>query len=433
MRITVSELLQKFKKHPYISTDSRKVMPGSLFFALKGDNFDGNKFAITAIESGASYAIIDDPNQDVSEKTLLFDNVLDTLQQLASLYRSELKIPIIGITGTNGKTTTKELMSAVLAARFQTVATPGNLNNHIGVPLTLLSIKPDTEIAVIEMGANHVGEIEALCKIARPTHGLITNIGKAHLEGFGSFEGIVKAKNELYDYLKDNGGHVFVNSGNDLLMKLSVNCHRITYGTLSTDNVQGAVIESSEFLEVQVMKPANTLIKTKLVGSYNFENVLAALCVGIHMRLDLDKAVKSISDYKPGMNRSQVVKSVSNTLLLDAYNANPTSMKAAIENFNCMKNESKVVILGDMFELGKESEHEHQFILDLLQQMDFKRVFTAGPIFKDLVEKNKIVYIQSYNSTEELKQALSITPLTHSTILIKGSRGMKLESIVDIL
>lgn len=433
MRITVSELLQKFKKHPYISTDSRKVMPGSLFFALKGDNFDGNKFALTAIESGASFAIIDDPTQDLSEKTLLFDNVLDTLQQLASLYRSELKIPIIGITGTNGKTTTKELMSAVLASRFQTLATPGNLNNHIGVPLTLLSIKPDTEIAVIEMGANHVGEIEALCKIARPTHGLITNIGKAHLEGFGSFEGVIKAKNELYDYLKNHGGHVFVNSGNNLLMKLSENCYRITYGNLSTDNVQGAVIESSEFLEVQVMRPANTFIKTKLVGTYNFENVLAALCVGTHMRVDFDEAVKSISYYTPGMNRSQIVKSARNTLILDAYNANPTSMKAAIENFNCMKDDSKVVILGDMFELGKDSEHEHQFIIELLQQMDFKQVFTAGPIFKDIVDKNKIVNIQSYNSTEELKEALSIITLTESTILIKGSRGMKLETIVDKL
>jgi len=432
MTITsATELLIKFKKHPFISTDSRKVMPGSLFFALKGDKFNANLFSATALENGAAYAIIDDPAQYSGERTLLVKDVLESLQELASLYRSELKIPIIGITGTNGKTTTKELVATALSARYKTLSTPGNFNNHIGVPLTLLSIKPDTEIAVVEMGANHPGEITSLCHIARPTHGLITNIGKAHLEGFGNFQGVIKAKKELYDYLDQYGGRVFVNSGNELLMQLSENSHRVTYGTRSDDTVQGTPVSEESFLKINMEKPLKSVITTNLAGSYNFENAMAAFCIANHFKVEPDLAIAAISAYVPGMNRSQVVHSGSNTLILDAYNANPSSMKAAIDNFNHLKAGNKILILGDMFELGPDSPVEHRAILDLIAQHQYRKVITAGPIFYQVAEGFKDV--ECYATTGELKEALTRHPLHDSTILIKGSRGMMMETIVDIL
>lgn len=430
--ISVAELLKIYKRHPYISTDSRKVMPSSLFFALKGDNYNGNVFVKDALKNGASYAITDDPEMVIDEGCVfLVDDVLDILQKLASLYRSELKIPVIAITGTNGKTTSKELISVSLSARYNVVATPGNFNNHIGVPLTLLSIKPDTEIVVVEMGANHVGEIAALCKIAQPTHGLITNIGRAHLEGFGSYLDIIKAKNELYEYLNIHGGRVFVNSSNDLLMKLSINSHRITFGSNIIDEIQGIVSMNGHFLNIEVIKPDKLIIETKLAGSYNFENVMSALCIAHHFRVDLNQAAAAISNYKPNMNRSQIIDTGLNTLILDAYNANPSSMRAAIENFALMEVQPKILILGDMFELGKESIKEHHDLINSIDFDYFDKIYTAGPIFKEVSKSNKAIF--SFLSTEELKDELVKKKPMNTTILIKGSRGMKLEGIVDIL
>jgi len=428
---TTAQLLNIFRKHHWLCTDSRKVLPGSIFFALKGENFNGNMFAAGALETGASYAVIDEEQYYSGERTLLVNDVLSALQDLASLYRAELKIPIIGITGTNGKTTTKELIATALAARFNTIATPGNLNNHIGVPLTLLSIRPETEIAVVEMGANHVGEIAALCKIARPTHGLITNIGKAHLEGFGGFEGVKRAKKELYDYLNDMGGRVFVNSSNEMLMGFSERSYRITYGMNASDEVSGTPSTNADgMLEVELTRPENKHITTQLAGAYNFENVMAALCIANHFRVNIDDAANAIAGYTPGMNRSQVKKTASNTLLLDAYNANPSSMRVAIENFRKLKAENKVIILGDMFELGDESPEEHKLVLELITSENNTAVYTAGPYFFEAAESYP--NIQRYKTTEELGEALAKRKPENATILIKGSRGMKLEQITHL-
>lgn len=429
---TAEELLSKFRTHSYLSTDSRKVMPGSIFFALKGENFNANAFAAKAIENGAAYAVIDDPDMYTGARTLLVENVLDSLQALASLYRSHLRIPIIGITGTNGKTTTKELVSAALSARFNTIATPGNFNNHIGVPLTLLSIKPDTEIAVVEMGANHKGEIADLCKIARPTHGLITNIGKAHLEGFGGYEGVKVAKKELYDYLAENGGMVFVNSGDNLLMQFSEHAHRLMYGLNPGDEVYGIPhTDNNGYLTIELRKPVEREFTTKLAGDYNFSNVMAALCIAMQFRVDINKAVDALSSYVPGMNRSQILKTAMNTLIMDAYNANPSSMRLAIENFRRLDVTNKVMILGDMFELGEESEFEHAEIISLIKEFPGVKVYTAGPYFYQAAKDIK--NIETYIATEDLKQALEANPPADATILIKGSRGMKLEVLVDNL
>lgn len=429
---TTNELLEKFLLHSYISTDSRKVMPGSLFFALKGDNFNANLFAEDALKKGAAYAIIDEPDKYLNDQTLVVEDVLQALQSLASLYRSLLKIPIIGITGTNGKTTTKELIATALTTRFSVVATPGNLNNHIGVPLTLLSIKPDTEVAVVEMGANHPGEIAHLCSIARPTHGLITNIGKAHLEGFGGFEGVIKAKKELYDYLNKAGGRVFVNSGNELLMQLSSDSYRTTYGLKDDDEVSGFPgSDEKGYLAVSLKKPSVQNFSTNLAGTYNFENVMAALCIAHQFRVDIDTAINAIAGYQPDMNRSQIKQTTSNLLILDAYNANPSSMKVALENFNKMKADNKVIILGDMFELGNESLAEHQSIVNLIAEFDFTKIYTAGPYFYKATDGNP--RFNHFLSTEELKLAIEKETPQNATILIKGSRGMKLETITGLL
>ncbi len=426
------ELLDKYCKHPYISTDSRKIMPGSIYFALKGENFDGNMFAAAALDNGAAFAVIDNPGNYTGERTLLVENVLQALQSLASLYRSRLRIPIIGITGTNGKTTTKELMAAALSARFNTMATPGNFNNHLGVPLTLLSIRPDTEIAVVEMGANHPGEIAALCQIARPTHGLITNIGKAHLEGFGGYEGVIKAKRELYSYLNENGGTVFVNSGDELLMKLSSNSYRITYGSDAMDGVYGTPErDENGYLVVELKKPSDVRLITKLAGSYNYPNVMAALCIADHFKVNIKEAATAIESYVPGMNRSQIVKTKTNTLLLDAYNANPSSMRVAIDNFSNLLAGTKIMILGDMFELGEASEEEHLEIVKIIREKKINKVYTAGPyFFKAAMGSTEF---ECYNTTDELLKALAINAPTNATILIKGSRGMKLETIISVL
>ncbi|MGE5317766.1 MAG: UDP-N-acetylmuramoyl-tripeptide--D-alanyl-D-alanine ligase [Chloroflexota bacterium] len=431
-KTTVGELLNIFKTHHWLCTDSRNVLPGSIFFALKGDNFNGNVFALKALENGASYAVIDEEDKYIDNRTLLVDNVLESLQSLASLYRSQLIIPIIGITGTNGKTTTKELIATALSVRFNTIATKGNLNNHIGVPLTLLSIKPDTEIAVIEMGANHPGEIAALCEIARPSHGIITNIGKAHLEGFGGFEGVIRTKRELYEYLNKNGGTVFVNSGNKLLMDLSQNSYRVTYGCQNSDTIAGKpTTDENGLLGIELNKPHNYIFTTHLAGEYNFENVMAAMCIAAHFRVETEKSIEAISAYIPGMNRSQVLKTSRNTLILDAYNANPSSMKAAIGNFLKLNASQKAIILGDMFELGNESSFEHQQVIDLIKDLPDLRIYTAGPRFYEVVADGG--NIKKFRTTGDLGIELSNNPPSGHTILVKGSRGMKLETITGLL
>lgn len=425
------ELLLKYSQHPYISTDSRIAQPGSLFFSLKGDNFNGNKYCKQAIENGAAYAVIDDQNYFIDERTLLVDDVLLSLQQLASDYRNKLRIPIIGITGTNGKTTTKELMAAALSARFNTHATAGNFNNHIGVPITLLTIKPETEIAVIEMGANHIGEIAALCKIARPTHGIITNIGKAHLEGFGSAEGVIKTKSELYNHLLNYGGSVFVNADNQLLMTLTSNLERITYGKASDADFRGSLVSHGPFLGFDLEHPFKSPVITKLAGNYNFENAMAALCIANHFRVKPEDAVKAIENYEPKMNRSQILKTEKNTLILDAYNANPSSMQAAILNLSAMKGHNKILLLGDMFELGEEAPGEHKAILELALAQKFSRIIVTGPLFAEAATANQNVI--AFKTIGELSEYLSSEKIQGSTILVKGSRGMKLETITGNL
>lgn len=426
-KTTPDELLIRYKNHPYISTDSRIAQPGSIFFALKGDNFNGNQYSGKALDNGAAYAVIDDPDFYIDQRTLLVDDVLASLQQLASDFRKHLRIPVIGITGTNGKTTTKELMATALSARFVTHATVGNLNNHIGVPITLLTIKPETEIAVIEMGANHIGEIAALCKIARPTHGVITNIGKAHLDGFGSAEGVIKAKSELYNHLRKNGGTVFVNADNPLLMSLTADLERITYGKATDAGFRGSLIGHGPFLEFNLDSPAVGKVRTKLAGDYNFENAMAALCIAKHFRVEPADAVKAIENYEPKMNRSQVLKTGKNTLILDAYNANPSSMQAAILNFSAMTDPDKVLILGDMFELGADAAIEHKTILDLAIAQNFSSILTAGPHFAGAASGKRNV--KAFSTVSELNDYLINAGIVGATILIKGSRVMKLESI----
>ncbi|MFH1119607.1 MAG: UDP-N-acetylmuramoyl-tripeptide--D-alanyl-D-alanine ligase [Bacteroidota bacterium] len=425
------ELFARYRQHPYISTDSRIAQPGSLFFSLKGDNFDGNQYSRNALDNGAALAVIDNPSFYVDERTLLVDDVLASLQQLASDFRSSLRIPVIGITGTNGKTTTKELMAAALSARFVTHATTGNFNNHIGVPITLLTIKPDTEIAVVEMGANHIGEIATLCRIARPTHGIITNIGKAHLEGFGSAEGVIRAKSELYNHLRLFGGTVFVNADNPLLMSLTGDMERVTYGENNNASFRGSVNREETMLCFTLQTPSVQTVSTKLAGSYNFENAMAALCIARHFRVGLTAAIQAVENYVPKMNRSQIIITDRNTLVMDAYNANPSSMLAALVNFSRIKSAKKILLMGDMFELGYDAQAEHINILESAISFSFDAIITAGPCFAEAA-KGK-AGVTSFETVTELKAYLLEHEIKDAFILVKGSRGMKLESITENL
>jgi UDP-N-acetylmuramoyl-tripeptide--D-alanyl-D-alanine ligase len=430
MKISTETLYDIYKSHPLIITDSRKVVEGCLFFALKGETFDGNVFAGQAIQNGAAYSISDNPEND-AENVIIVDDVLRILQNLASLHRDHLHIPVIGITGTNGKTTTKELTCSVLSSHFNTHATTGNFNNHLGVPLTILSASPATEILIVEMGANHVGEIEDLCKIAKPTLGLITNIGRAHLEGFGGFEGVVKAKSELYNYLRENKGHAFVNGDNPLLMNLSANMERTFYGTSLHFESSGSMTASDPFLKMQVkIRASQYEISTNLIGQYNFENVMAAVCVGEYLNLPAEKIVKSIADYRPGNSRSQAIDTGKNKVIADFYNANPSSMKVALENFGNMKAEKKMVILGDMFELGNESEAEHQAIVKLVEGMGLEKVIFAGPEFMKAAAGSSFTCFK--NSSEIYEWLKKENPKDY-TVLLKGSRGSRMETVLPSL
>jgi UDP-N-acetylmuramoyl-tripeptide--D-alanyl-D-alanine ligase len=429
MRKTLEELYGIFLKNRIISTDSRQIHPGCLFFALKGDNFDGNKYAKKAVEASADYAIIDDDNFE-DQQTLLVDDVLLTLQQLANLHRRNFQIPVVAITGSNGKTTTKELMNAVLSQKYKVTATKGNLNNHIGVPLTLLGITDNTQLAIIEMGANHQGEIANLCTIAEPTHGLITNIGRAHLEGFGGFEGVIKAKSELYTWLRYSDGEAFVNAGNPMLMELTAGMKRTLYGS-QEDAFSSAVAKvDSEMLAIDwITEKGSISIETNLAGNYNFENVMAAICTGMFFGVAAEEIKTAICNYLPSNSRSQVMKTVKNSVILDAYNANPTSMQAAIENLRQVKAMHKMVILGDMLELGDESLAEHSAIAKLIEESNFEKAILVGTDFTEVAHS----IFTCFRTSEEARDWLKTQNITGYTILVKGSRGIKMENVLEAL
>jgi UDP-N-acetylmuramoyl-tripeptide--D-alanyl-D-alanine ligase len=429
--MTVENLYSLFLQHPEISTDSRQIPEGAIFFGLKGDHFDGNEFAGYAIDKGASFAIIDDFRYRVDDRCILVENVLASLQQLANHHRNQFRIPVLAITGTNGKTTTKELIHAILSKKYQTLATTGNLNNHIGVPLTLLNLKPGTEIAIVEMGANHPGEIDLLCRIAEPTHGIITNIGKAHLEGFGGFESVISTKTELYRFLKSRQGIAFVNTGNPLLVQHTGGMKVIPYETVQTTSIDEQTHPEDPYLKMRIKIDGQEIIlSTKLFGQYNAENILAAACIGHFFGVEPEKIKEAIESYQPQNNRSQVLQTQSNLLILDMYNANPSSMEPALQNFAGSPPIRKVLILGDMLELGSECDKEHQNILELIEKLGFTEVYLVGPVFTRLNTKREWLCFQD---SELARMWLDYHRLTDATILLKGSRGIKLEKLVDLL
>lgn len=431
MQINIPQLYRIFQKYRKISTDSRQIVPGSLFFALKGEQFDGNRFSADALKKGAAIAVVDDKRLAGKKDHLLVDHVLETLQKLAIYHRDRLNIPVIGITGSNGKTTTKELISRVLAKKYRTFATTGNLNNYIGVPLSILDIDSTHEIAVIEMGANHQGEIAFLCNISRPHYGLVTNIGKAHLEGFGGYEGVIKAKGELYDYTRENEGRLFVNNDDDLLMELSEGIKRITYGSSKQADLRGEPTDSFPFLSVSVLLNGQTRsIRTSLVGNYNFSNVLAAACIGNYFGVDAKLIVDAIENYRPENNRSQLIRTKNNQVVMDAYNANPTSMELALKNFVKSDHPHKMLILGDMLEIGMESEAEHRKILRLAANLGFSGILLVGPEFSKLADMH---LMKSFLTSREAMNYLTTHPVRNHFILIKGSRGIGLEKVLEAL
>lgn len=427
-----SQIYQLYLENRLISTDSRRISEGCIFFALRGESFDGNKFAAQALEKGAAYAIVDDPAAVTSDKIFFVENTLDALQDLARMHRKSFSFPVIALTGSNGKTTTKELIRCVLSTRYNTYATQGNLNNHIGVPLTILSVdERSVQMLIVEMGANHEKEIALLCSVAQPTHGLITNVGKAHLEGFGSLDGVKKAKGELYDYLSKKKGTVFVNAANEILMEMA--SKRRAFGEIifyNSDNQPSIprIVGQSPFISYTT---GDLTVSTNLVGEYNFNNICAALCIADYFDLSPDDAHLAISNYVPDNNRSQIVRQNSNTIILDAYNANPSSMAAALENFAKMEASHKMVVLGDMLELGNESRAEHELLGEIIAKGKFDTVVLFGKeIAYSLGSLPKAYYFPDKFS---LHNWIMDNPRLDSHILIKGSRGMGLESVVNFL
>ena len=421
-------LHQIFLNSTGICTDTRKIKNNCLFFALKGDNFNGNSFASDALAKGAKKVIIDEPEYQTTDgNSILCEDVLTELQALATYHRQYLDLPIIALTGSNGKTTTKELLHAVLSEKFNVTATVGNLNNHIGVPLTLLSMTTETEIGIVEMGANHLREIASLSNIAKPNYGYITNFGKAHLEGFGSLEGVVKGKSELYDFIAQHGELVFVNGTDSKQMELTTHLERITFG----DDAQDFTVSLLAANETVTVNFQDVEIKSKLVGAYNFNNIAAAIAIGSYFEVELLAIKRAIEGYVPKNNRSQVLVKNGYTLLLDAYNANPTSMLAALENFKQASGSPKNMILGDMFELGGTAAAEHQFIADFVDRHQFDNVFLVGENFYKTRFSGS--HISKFQDFETLKHYLEKNPLPKGHLLIKGSRGMALERILDLL
>lgn len=427
--MTIQNLYELFIHNPLITTDSRNCPRGSIFFALKGERFNGNQYAGKALSSGCIYAVIDDPDYYIGERTILVDDVLTTLQQLAARHRKMLGIPIIAITGSNGKTTTKELIAAVLSAKFRLLYTEGNLNNHIGLPLTLLRLNHDHEMAVIEMGANHPGEIKTLAEIAQPNYGIITNVGKAHLEGFGSFENVLHTKGELYNYIRKTNGKIFIKTEDADLQSIARGMEQITYGYDDRSFTSGQVLESELYLSFAWKQQGKVNpVQTQLIGDYNLDNVLAAVAVGRYFKIPSERISRAIAAYEPVNNRSQLKKTASNTLIVDAYNANPSSMQAALDNFMRMSGEPKAVILGDMKELGEESDKLHIDIVEQLKDANFDKVYLCGTQFS----KNGKPFA-TFPTTDSLLEEFKKHPISGYQILIKGSRGMALERIVDLL
>jgi UDP-N-acetylmuramoyl-tripeptide--D-alanyl-D-alanine ligase len=427
--LEIAALYEIYKQFPSVQTDTRKLKNGDIFFALKGPSFNGNSFARQALDAGAAYAVVDEAEYATSDKHILVDDTLQTLQQLALHHRKQFDIPFIAITGSNGKTTTKELITAVLRSRYRTYATIGNLNNHIGVPLTLLAIQPDAEMAVVEMGANHQKEIESYCVIALPTHGIITNCGKAHIEGFGGIEGVRKGKGELYDFIRAHHGTIFRNSDLDYLEDMAKHItHQITYGSANARYI-GKPLMREQFLGIAVLSSgAEASIDTQLVGSYNFPNAMLAIAVGLHFGIGIDEIKQAIEQYSPDNSRSQWVEKGSNKIILDAYNANPTSMRAAIKNFADMQLPAKILWLGAMKEMGPAEEEEHRELVQYIAQFDWQDVILVGKEFNNLSQSYK-----HFDTSAAAAEYVRQNQPQHAAILIKGSRGSKMELLLDAI
>ncbi|MDR3251225.1 MAG: UDP-N-acetylmuramoyl-tripeptide--D-alanyl-D-alanine ligase [Tannerella sp.] len=433
--MNIYQIYELFRRNPTITTDSRKCLTGSMFFALKGDTFDGNVFAADALNGGCACAVIDDarlagtfPNGDA--RIILVDDALETLQQLAALHRRSLNPKVIAVTGTNGKTTTKELIAAVLSKKFNVLYTQGNLNNHIGVPLTLLQLTDKHDMAVIEMGANHPGEIRALANIAQPDYGIITNVGRAHLEGFGSFEGVINAKCELYDYLRNASGTVFIDRDNAYLMPKASQISTVMYGETSDGDAKPFVEGKTTSLAPYLNFRWNSLydVKTNLIGDYNLKNALAAIATGLYFNVAPEEINRAIAEYEPRNNRSQLKETAYNHLIIDAYNANPTSMIAALDNFGSMDVSPKALIMGDMLELGDKSPELHREIVEAIKSKGFSEALFCGKMFSGAAKNFKC-----FDSVESLNDYLEANPLRGYYILIKGSRGIRLEKTVEKL
>ncbi len=438
---TVDDLYAYYRRYPVVCTDTRDIREDSIFFALKGDHFNGNAFAEEALANGARYAVIDEPQYQTDKRFLLVEDVFNSLQELATHHRNQLNIPVIGITGTNGKTTTKELIHAVLSRKYKTFATKGNLNNHIGVPLTLLSIPDDTQIAIVEMGANHEGEIARLCTIARPTHGLITNVGEAHLEGFGSLDGVKRAKGELYAYLAENSGFLFIRGDNLMLAGMAdsygLSHHqrledRMSYGLSAGNNVVGRLVKVGPPIHIEwhtTEDTHNRHVYSRLTGSYNSENILAAITVGLYFDIDDQEIAEAISEYVPQNNRSQIAKTETNTVIRDYYNANASSMAAALENLEQLHSPSKVAILGDMFEMGDNTYSAHRSVIEKARGMALsRRIFVGKAFYEHRDDRDEF-----YETTPAAMLALDSDPILNALVLMKASRGMAFETLIDLL
>lgn len=425
--MNTEQLYEIYLQYPSVQTDTRKLTQDDIFFALKGPNFNANEFAEKALQQGAAYAIVDERPAVENDRIIVVDDVLEALQALAKYHRQQFTIPFIAITGSNGKTTTKELVHAVLSASFKTYTTQGNLNNHIGIPLTILQVKTDAQMAVIEMGANHRGEIASYCKYTLPTHGIITNCGKAHLEGFGGEEGVRKGKGELFDFLRQTGGSAFVMWDYDYLRQMSHDIGEVVkYGTADAD-VVGNVAQSEPFLEVSITKGLNIQpISTQLVGSYNLPNVLVAVTAGRYFNVPDEKIKHAIEAYAPSNSRSQLVEKNGNKIILDAYNANPSSMKLAIENLAKLPAENKVLMLGGMMELGEGSVYEHEMIIDLILQYNWKDVVLVGGDFLKVPHS-----FHQFNNSKEAAEWFKQQDLKNGYVLIKGSRSMQMEKVLE--
>ena len=423
----INSIYQLFLKCRGVSTDSRKLESGNLYISLKGPNFNGNSFAKEALDKGASYAIVDEKEYAINDSYILVDDCLDTLQELATHHRRNSKAKILALTGSNGKTTSKELIYSVLKSKLNTIATTGNLNNHIGVPLTLLSIQAETQIAIVEMGANHLKEIEMLCNMAEPDYGYITNFGKAHLEGFINLQGVIKGKSELYKYLMGKSGLIFINNKDPKQIEITNNySNKFTFGeTESNANYSVKTVNPKISMSIE-----DVTINTNLFGEYNVENIASAICIGKYFGLSNLEIKKGVESYIPNNNRSQILEKGSNKIILDAYNANPTSMKLTLANFNEMDEKNKIVFVGDMYELGENSHEMHQDIVETIEKMNFDQSYLLGDLFSKTKFSSKI---KAFSTLEDLNNSMKLKEISNATILIKGSRGMQLEKILDFL